>query len=107
MGRPLPRSRVGAHADSAALKQKVDTVVDQAIKENRIVGAVVLVSQDGKTVYQRAAGLADKQHQKPMKLNTLFRLSSVSKPIVTMAALELVERKKLSLDDPVTRWLPD
>lgn len=98
---------VGAQADSGALKQKLDAVIDQAIKERRIVGVVVLVSQDGKPVYQRAAGLADKQHQVPMKLNTLFRLSSVSKPIVTMAALELVERKVLSLDDPVTKWLPD
>ena len=96
-----------AHADSSALKPKVDAVIDQAIAENHIVGAVVLIAQDGKTVYQRAAGLVDKEQNKPMQVNALFRLSSVSKPIVTMAALTLVDRKKLSLDDPVTQWLPD
>jgi len=96
-----------AHADSGALKQKVDAVVDQAIAENRIVGAVVLVAQDGKTVYQRAAGLVDKESKKPMQLDALFRLSSVSKPIVIVTALALVERKQLSLDDPVTKYLPD
>ena len=107
LGLALLLFSVASHADSATLKQKVDGVIDQAIKEKRIVGAVVLVARDGKTVYQRAAGLADVQHKQPMKLNTLFRLSSVSKPIVTMAALELIERKTLSLDDPVTKWLPD
>lgn len=98
---------VGAQADSSALKQKVDIVIDRAIAEDRIVGAVVLVAQDGRLVYQRAAGLADRQSRRPMQVDALFRLSSVSKPIVTVAALALVDRKKLSLDDPVTKWLPD
>ena len=96
-----------SHADSAALKQKVDAVIDQAIADNRIVGAVVLVAQDGKLVYQRAAGLVDKENKKPMPVDALFRLSSVSKPIVIVTALALVERKQFSLDDPVTKWLPD
>jgi CubicO group peptidase (beta-lactamase class C family) len=42
-----------------------------------------------------------------MQIGTVFRLSSVSKPIVSAAALALVDQKKLSLDDPVTKWLPD
>jgi len=96
-----------AQADSGALKQKVDAVIDKAIAEDRIVGAVVLVAQDGRLVYERAAGLSNKESRKPMQVDALFRLSSVSKPIVTVAALTLVDRKKLSLDDPVTKWLPD
>ena len=98
---------VAVQADSSALKQKVDAVIDQAIAEDRIVGTVVLIEQDGKLVYERAAGLADKESRKPMQLDAQFRLSSVSKPIVTVAALALVDRKKISLDDPVTKWLPD
>jgi CubicO group peptidase (beta-lactamase class C family) len=96
----------GAQADSP-LKRTADAVIDQAIADGRIVGAVVLVAQDGKIVYERAAGLADKESRKPMQMDTLFRLSSVSKPIATVAALALVDRKKLTLDDPVTKWLPD
>ena len=96
-----------AQADSGALKQKVDAVIDQAIAEDRIVGAVVLVAQDGKVVYERAAGLVDKEARKPMQRDAQFRLSSVSKPIVTVAALALVDRRKLSLDDSVTKYLPD
>jgi CubicO group peptidase (beta-lactamase class C family) len=96
-----------ALADPGALQKKVDTVIDQAITDGRIVGAVVLVAQDGKLVYERAAGLVDKDGRKPMPRDALFRLSSVSKPIVIVAALALVERKQLSLDDPVTKYLPD
>jgi CubicO group peptidase (beta-lactamase class C family) len=98
---------VAAHADSGSLERKVDAVIDQAIAEDRIVGTVVIVVQDGKVVYERAAGQADKESRKPMQLDSQFRLSSVSKPIVTVAALALVDRKKLSLEDPVTKYLPD
>lgn len=91
---------------SDTLKTKVDAVIDQSIASGRLVGAVVLVSRDGKIVYQHAAGLADKEANRPMQVDTLFRLSSVSKPIVTAAALALVDQRKLSLDDPVTKWLP-
>ncbi len=70
------------------------------------MGAVVLISHDGKLVYQRAAGLADREANRRMELNTMFRLSSVSKPITSATALALVDRGKLSLDDPVTQYLP-
>jgi CubicO group peptidase (beta-lactamase class C family) len=52
-------------------------------------------------------GLADRESKRPMQINTVFRLSSVSKPIVSAAVLALVDQRKLSLDDPVTKWLPD
>jgi CubicO group peptidase (beta-lactamase class C family) len=88
-------------------RTRIDAVIDRAMAEKRIVGTVVLVSQDGKVVYQRAAGLADRESKRPMQVDAVFRLSSVSKPIVSAAALVLVDQGKLSLDDPVTKWLPD
>jgi CubicO group peptidase (beta-lactamase class C family) len=87
-------------------RSRIDAAIDQGLKEQRIVGAVVLVSHDGKLVYQRAAGLADREAKRPMQITTVFRLSSVSKPIVSAAALALVDQGKLSLDDAVTKWLP-
>src|SRR4051794_38568499 len=86
---------------------RIDAAIDQAIAEKRIVGAVVLVSHDGKLVYQRAAGFADRESKRPMQLDSVFRLSSVSMPVVSAAAMVLVDQDKLSLDDPVTKWLPD
>lgn len=99
---------VAAHADvSPTLGKSIDALIDQTIADGRLTGAVVLVAHDGKIVYQRAAGVADREANKPMQVDALFRLSSVSKPIVTAAAMVLIDQKKLSLDDPVTKWLPE
>ncbi len=102
----LPVCALSAELTNEA-RSRIDAAIDQAIKDQRIVGAVVLVSQDGKLVYQRAAGLADREAKRPMQVSTVFRLSSVSKPIVSAAALALVDEGKLSLNDPVTKYLPD
>ncbi|BEN11183.1 serine hydrolase [Serratia marcescens] len=85
----------------------IDGVIEKALREKRLVGAVVLVAQGGEIVYRRAAGMADREAGKPMACNTLFRLASVSKPIVSTAALAMMARGDMQLDDPVTRWLPD
>jgi CubicO group peptidase (beta-lactamase class C family) len=85
----------------------IDGAIDRALAEARIVGAVVLVARDGALIYRRAAGLADRERQVPMREHAVFRLASVSKPFVTAAALRLVERGTIALSDPVTRYLPD
>ncbi len=89
------------------LVQNLDRAIDSALAEQRIVGAVVLVARAGETVYARAAGLADREAGQPMQDHTIFRLASVTKPLVTAAALAMVEQDILGLDQPVTRWLPD
>jgi CubicO group peptidase (beta-lactamase class C family) len=94
-------------ANLPALSAEVDDVIDQALSSGRIVGTVVLIARDGKLVYQRAAGLADREAGEAMQLDTLFRLASLTKPIVSTATMVLVEHGQLSLDDPVTLWLPD
>ena len=102
-----PPAAVLAPAPDAALSARIDAVVDRAIADQRLVGAVVLVARDGKLVYHRAAGLADREAKAPMRENTVFRLASVTKPFVSVAIMRLAEEGRLSLADPVTRWLPD
>ena len=96
-----------AAAPDAALAARLDKVIDTAVAEKRLVGTVVLVARDGKVVYHRAAGLADREANRPMREDALFRFSSVTKPFVSAAVMKLVEDGKLNLDDPVTKWLPD
>lgn len=91
----------------AALAARLDPVVDAAVAEGRIVGAVLLVAVDGATAYARAAGHADREAGIPVKEDTVFRLASVTKPMVAAAALALAEDGVIGLDDPVTRFLPD
>lgn len=96
-----------ADAPDAALKTRIDGVLDRAVAEQRLVGAVVLVARDGKLVYHRAVGLADRETQRPMTETALFRFSSVTKPFVSAALMRLVEQGKIKLDAPVTTYLPD
>ncbi|TES79088.1 class A beta-lactamase-related serine hydrolase [Burkholderia cepacia] len=89
-----------------ALAERVDAVLSRQLETHCLVGAVVLIARDGELVYRRAAGFADREARTPMREDTQFRLASVTKPIVSTAAMALVAQHKLSLDDDVTRWLP-
>lgn len=91
----------------SALAAVLDPIVDAALAEGRIAGAVVLVGRQGERAYARAAGLADVEAGRPMALDAIFRASSLTKPMVTAAVLSLVEDGVIGLDDPVTRYLPD
>ncbi|WP_409345273.1 serine hydrolase domain-containing protein [Paenibacillus sp. MBLB4367] len=88
------------------LQARMDQVIDRTLADKRLVGTVVKVAMDGKLVYNRAAGFADRENNRTMQENALFRLASVSKPIVSTAALVLVSQGRLRLEDPVERWLP-
>src|SRR3954454_24299002 len=85
----------------------IDSAIERALAEQRIVGAFVLVAQGGEIVYRRAAGLADRERGTPMREHAVFRLASLTKPLVTAAALRMVELGKFVLADPVTNYLPD
>lgn len=92
---------------SAPLSSRIQDVIQQALDSHRLVGSVVLVAHHGALIHQQAAGWADRERAQPMALDTLFRLASVSKPIVSTAALVLVAQGKLGLDDDISRWLPE
>ncbi|WP_321804647.1 serine hydrolase domain-containing protein [Burkholderia sp. BCC1993] len=101
----LPVTARRAEPDDA-LRDRLDAALDRALADARVVGAVVLVARDGQLRYARAAGLADREAGTPMREDALFRLASVSKPIVTAAAMRLVAAGRIGLDEPVARWLP-
>jgi CubicO group peptidase (beta-lactamase class C family) len=91
----------------AGLAGRLDAAFDRALAEQRLVGGIVLVAEDGRPAYARAAGLADRRTGRAMTEDTIFRMASLTKPIVTAAALALIEDGIIGLEDPVTRWLPD
>ena len=85
---------------------RIDQVLQQYVDENRIGGAVGYVLQDGKPVYERAVGWADKEAGVRMAPNTIFRIASQTKAITSVAILALMEEGKLTLTDPVSRYIP-
>jgi len=93
--------RVSRRLLDAAVAELRDAV---ALDELR--GAVVLVARDGQVVYHEAVGWRDKERGLPLRTDTLFHLASNTKPVIATAVLQLAEQKKLSLDDPVRKYLP-
>lgn len=88
-----------------AIAERIDAAIDAAL-ENRIVGCVIIVRQDGEEIYARAAGLADRESRTSMQRNTIFRLASVTKPIIATTILRLHDLGLIGLNDRVTRYLP-
>jgi CubicO group peptidase (beta-lactamase class C family) len=89
------------------LDARLDAAIDGAITARRIVGAVVIAIREGAVAYRRAAGSGDREAAQAMRADAVFRLGSLSKTVVSVAAMALVERGRLGVDDAVTRWLPD
>jgi CubicO group peptidase (beta-lactamase class C family) len=87
------------------LENRVNAAIDAALG-SRIVGCVVLVNRNGKEVFARTAGLADREADRKLERNAIWRLASVTKPIVATAALKMMEAGLLRLDDPVEKYLP-
>jgi CubicO group peptidase (beta-lactamase class C family) len=78
-----------------------DRLMTSFVAEHQAPGAALAVTRHGKLVYARGFGYADLDAHEPVEPTSLFRIASVSKPITAVAVLQLVERGKLRLDDPV------
>jgi CubicO group peptidase (beta-lactamase class C family) len=104
---PTLPSSLRFEAMPSRLPNRIDMAIDQALSDQRLVGVVVLVAKDGELIYRRAAGSADRESGRAMNENALFRLASVSKTIVSVAAIVLVAQGRLTMDEAIERWLPD
>jgi CubicO group peptidase (beta-lactamase class C family) len=76
------------------------------VERGRIPGAVVLVARKGRIAYLQPVGFRDKTASTPMTADAIFRIASMTKPIVTVAALSLYEEGRLLLSDPVSKYIP-
>ena len=85
---------------------RIDSVLQRAVDRSEIGGAVALVLKDGETVYEKAFGWADREANRRMTPDAIFRIASQTKALTSVAAMSLVEEGKLSLDDPVSRFIP-
>lgn len=86
---------------------RIDRVLQQYVDESRIAGAVALVMQDGRPVYERAVGWSDKEAGIRMVTDTIFRIASQTKAITSVAILSLLEEGKLTLGDPAGKFIPE
>jgi uncharacterized protein YbbC (DUF1343 family)/CubicO group peptidase (beta-lactamase class C family) len=103
-------SSVDAKKPAAAVRMaEADAVIQQAIHDQQVPGAVLIVGHDGHVIYRKAYGWrALEPHREVMTLDTIFDLASLTKVIVTTTAvMQLVEQGKVRLNDPVAKYLPE
>ena len=91
---------------SAERLARIDKLFQQYVDESRLGGAVALVLQDGKPVYERAFGWSDKEANRRMTTDTIFRIASQTKALTSVAILSLMEEGKIGLTDPAGRYIP-
>ena len=92
---------LGAEKTAVTPASAFDKAVDEFMKERGVPGGALAVAKNGKLVYARGYGWADREAKSAVQPDSLFRIASVSKPITGVAVLKLVEDRKLDLDAKV------
>src|SRR5580765_1408313 len=106
VGAQAPRSNPEGVGISGERLKRVSELLKRNIDAGNFSGSVTLVSRNGRIAQLEAQGLMDVESRKPMAPNALFRIMSMTKPVVGVAALMLVEEGKVRLNDPVSRFIP-
>ena len=95
-----------APAPSAAKLERITEFFNNEVATGKLPGAVVLIQQHGRPVYLKSFGVQDVETKIPMTPDTIFALHSMTKPITSVAAMMLIDAGKLSLADPVSKFIP-
>jgi CubicO group peptidase (beta-lactamase class C family) len=85
---------------------RLDAFMSEAVAEGRIPGAVVLIARQGRVAHHAAYGMADRETARSMRGDEVFRIYSMTKPVVSVALLMLYEEGRFQLDDPLEMYIP-
>jgi CubicO group peptidase (beta-lactamase class C family) len=106
-GEGLPRAQPDQVGLDPAGLERASELFRQAIAKKQIAGTVVLVARHGKIAYFDAVGMQNTDLGNPMTPGSIFRIASMSKPITSTAVMILADQGRLSLSDPISRFLPE
>ena len=85
----------------------LDASLRGAVEAKDVPGVVALVTDRERVLYQSAFGVADVATGRPLTSDALFRIASMTKPVTSVALMQLVEQGRLGLDDPAEKYLPE
>jgi len=100
------QANLTAPAPSAAKLERLSQFFENEVTTGKLAGAVVLIQQHGRPVYLKSFGVRDVATKLPMTPDTIFAIHSMTKPITSLAAMMLIDEGKLSLADPLSRYIP-
>jgi len=98
---------VGAGFDEARLERLTEHFESRYIATGKIAGCQIAVTRGQTVAYWRSLGLMDRERGKPVEDDTIWRIYSMSKPIASVALMQLYERGLFQLSDPVHRYIPE
>ena len=104
---PLPQASPEEVGMSSERLGRLDAAMQKAVESGELPGAVVLIARDGQLVYAKSFGWQDRDKKIPMRNDSIFRLYSMTKPVVSVAAMMLVEQGRLGLQEPVSKYIPE
>jgi methyl acetate hydrolase len=96
-----------ASAQNSAGSAAIDTSLRGAVERKDVPGVVALITDRERVLYQSAFGVADVATGRPLTSDALFRIASMTKPVTSVALMQLVEQGRIALDDPAEKYLPE
>lgn len=105
-GAELPHAAPAEVGLSQERLDRITRTVEQDIEQGQLAGAVAVIARKGRIAYWQTFGMADRESDRPMQDDTVFRIYSMTKPIVGVALMTLYEEGRFALRDPVGRHLP-
>lgn len=104
---PLTEASPSEAGMSAERLARIDRMLESAIEDQQVPGAVALVARNGRIVYYKAFGMADNESGRKLRRDDIFRIASQTKAITSTAVMMLWEEGKFRLDDPVSKYIPE
>jgi len=109
--KPVSNVEISARASKLGFNPKklnlIDRKISKLVKDGKVLGCSALIYRKGEEVYFGAWGNRNQRKQIPIERDTIFRIYSMSKPVTSVAAMQLVEQGKLDLNAPVSDYLPE
>ena len=106
-GQPLADDLPENNGMSSERLETINSVFTDYVTTGKLPGVVVLAARNGKVVYHQAIGMRDMENKKPMSTETIFRIASQTKAIVSVGIMMLQEEGKLLLSDPLSKYIPE
>jgi CubicO group peptidase (beta-lactamase class C family) len=106
-GDDLPRGDAKSQGFSPEKLERIPALLKEAVEKKQIAGSVALVARRGKVIHVSTVGLQDIENKTLMAEGTIFRIASMSKPITSVAVMQLVEGGKLKVTDNLSMYVPE
>jgi CubicO group peptidase (beta-lactamase class C family) len=104
---PLPRAQPESVGLSRERLARIGEIVKADVDRGRLPGMVVAIARKGKLAYYESFGYLDKQAGTPMPKDAIFAIASMTKPMVGVGIMQLVEDTRIQMSDPAARWFPE